>query len=616
MSPTRTAGVVWANIRRNKRSFALASVGLTVGVATFTFFLSLGAGIQEGVLNRIYPVNRIEVEPASVGVVGLRTTLLDADALGPAMVTQLESLPGVVSVYPKMRARLQARLWGGKALFGHALRTEAFVDGMRPTLVHEEAQSLEDVDEKHRRHKIRRPLPCAQDEECPLGQECGDEGACRPVEYWSRFTHTPTAPWCEGKGETERCPEGQQCLQGQCRAPCGGEATCEEGAGCAPLPGCTGAACPTVCLPGCRQDGDCPITHECTRLGTETGTCQRLACRLDVRGAQSSDRPGDSRGRVMSRCANGVSPSDPTCEPLRCPGTSYCAAHNVTTDQGACELPLPVMLSPFLIEVFNSSVASSLGFQQLDGVDALLGARFRVHLGGSYFSDSLPRKQQVVKTAEVVGFSSKALDFGLTLPLETVRDLNTRFKGKDAARSYNTFILETRKNEDVSGLIAELEARGFTLSRKSQDARKAADLLFILTVVFGLISTVIMGVAAISITHTFLMMVSERRHEIGLMRALGATRGDIRALVLGEAAAVGVFGAITGGVVSYGLSRLANTAAAGMLERVPFRPEDLFQYDWRILVGAVIFAVVFAILGALAPARRAARLDPARVLVG
>jgi len=273
------------------------------------------------------------------------------------------------------------------------------------------------------------------------------------------------------------------------------------------------------------------------------------------------------------------------------------------------------MLSPFLIEVFNSSVASSLGFQPLDGVDALLGARFRVHLGGSYFSDSLPRKQQVVKTAEVVGFSSKALDFGLTLPLEAVRDLNRGFKGRDAARNYNTFILETSTNEDVSGLINELEARGFSLSRKSQDARKAADLLFILTVVFGLISTVIMGVAAISITHTFLMMVSERRHEIGLMRALGATRADIRILVLAEAAAVGLFGALTGEVASYGLSRLANLAADGLLERVPFRPDDLFQYDWRILLGAVLFALVFAVLGALTPARRAARLDPARVLV-
>jgi hypothetical protein len=122
-----------------------------------------------------------------------------------------------------------------------------------------------------------------------------------------------------------------------------------------------------------------------------------------------------------------------------------------------CEDPLPVVLSPFLIEVFNSSVASSLGFQPLDGVDALLGTRFRIHLGGSYFSDSLPRAQQVIKSGEVVGFSGRALDFGLTLPLETVRGLNTRFRGEAQARSYDSFILEAENNADISGLIGELE---------------------------------------------------------------------------------------------------------------------------------------------------------------
>ena len=71
--------------------------------------------------------------------------------------------------------------------------------------------------------------------------------------------------------------------------------------------------------------------------------------------------------------------------------------------------------------------------------------------------------------------------------------------------------------------------------RLLEDARKAADLLFILTVVFSFISLVIMFVAAVNIMHTFLTLVTERRYEIGIMRAVGATRGDIRKLFLLEA---------------------------------------------------------------------------------
>lgn len=560
MRLARAIGVIGANIRRNKRSFVLSAVGLVVGVGAFTFFVALGSGIQAGVLNRIYPVNQIEVEPATVGVVGLRAQVLDSEDLGETMVEALRALPHVTAVYPKMRSRLQARLWGGKALFGYDLRTEAFFDGLEPGLLVDELARLERVEDKRARQALRRRILCKQDEECPLGQECGPGGQCARIEYWRRFVSR------------------------------------EEGGSCA-------------------TDGDCPRTDVCAAQPDGGRRCQPLACKLPRVKAQWSPRPQDARGRLVGRCANGVDPGSAACVPLPCPGDSYCAARDVKSTAGHCEDVVPVVLSPFLIEVFNSSVASSLGFQALDGVDALLGARFRIHLGGSYFSANLPEDRQAIKTAEVVGFSSKALDFGLTVPLDLVRAYNTRFKGPETARTYDSFILETEANEDVSALIGELEARGFALSRKSQDARKAADLLFILTLVFSFISLVIMGIAAVNITHTFLMIVSERRYEIGIMRALGATRRDVRHLILGEAVAVGLFGGVLGEAVSYGMSRLANLAASELFMGLPYKPDDFFVWEPSVLAGALVFALVFCLLGAWVPARRAAHLDPARVLV-
>ena len=215
----------------------------------------------------------------------------------------------------------------------------------------------------------------------------------------------------------------------------------------------------------------------------------------------------------------------------------------------------------------------------------------------------------------VIGFSSKALDFGLTVPIEHVRSLNRRFMGREAASTYDTFVLETAGNEDMSGLIAALEARGFELSRKSRDARKAADLLFILTLVFGFISLVIVGIAAVNITHTFLVIVSERRYEIGVLRALGATRGDIRRIVLGEAVLVGIVGGALGVGIAFLASSLANWAASQALTGVPFKLDDFFVYDPMILAAALAFSIIFCVLGAWVPARRASRVDPARVLV-
>lgn len=616
MTLRRALGIVFANVRRNKRAFLMSSFGLVVGVATFVFFVALGMGIQSGVINRIYPVNQIEVEPATVGVIGLRQGVVDAERLGPEMVRTLGGLPDVTAVYPKMRSKLQARLWGGKAMFGYDMRTEAFFDGLDPELLHAGLAEMERVEDKRARDALRPQEPCLRDEECPLGQECvappsGDgPGACRRVEYWRRFQYSGSEVPCESD---DSCAPGLSCVAGFCATGCGESAgedavaqVCSDGDVCV-----AGA-----CREGCERDGDCAGGHVCVAAAAgQPAHCERLACTISNPDLQWSDRPRDALGRVVGRCANGVDPGSPDCEPMGCPDGTYCAVTWVRAKEGFCEDPLPVLLNPFLIEVFNSSVASSLGLQPLDGTAAILGVRFRMHLGGSFFTASLPERQQAVRQAEIVGFSNKALDFGVTLPIEYVRRFNARFKGRDAARTYGTFILETRGNEDVSELIGELDTRGFALSSRSQDARKAADMLFILTLVFSFISIVIMGVAGVNISHTFMMIVMERRHEIGIMRAIGATRMDIRKMVLGEAALIGVFGAAIGEALAYGGSRLANLAADQFLGRVPFKPDDFFVFDWRVLVGAVFFALFFCLAGAVVPSNRAARLDPARVLV-
>jgi ABC-type antimicrobial peptide transport system permease subunit len=594
--------IVVANVRRDTRAFALSSFGLIVGVATFTFFVSLGLGIQDRVINRIYPVNQVEVEPATVGVVGLRQAVIDDSEMGQAMVEDLRRLPHVTAVYPKMRSRMQARLWGGKALFGHDMRTEAFFDGLDPALVVDELQRNERVEDKRARDALRTPEVCKRDDECPLGQRCAAEERCRRVEHWEHFRdHGMPVPCLDDTA----CMAGAHCAGGLCRTACSEGGACGEGAV------CVAESCEVLC----ERDGDCPSTHHCQGAAGDARVCAWIPCSVSSIAVQYSGSPQELRGRVLGRCANGVSPGSDACEPMACPGATYCAANQVDVLAGYCEEPIPVLLSPFLIEVFNSSVASSLGLQPLDGTEALLGVGFRMNLGGSFFTGDMPKDRQTIRTTRIVGFTNKALDFGATMPIDTVRALNARFKGRDSAATYGTFVLETEGNEDMSALIAAIEARGLTLSRKSKDARKAADMLFILTLVFSFISVVIMGVAAVNITHTFLMLLTERRYEIGILRAIGASRAEIQRLVLAEAGLVGIFGALVGELVMFGGTWVANMAAERWLAGVPFKPDDFFVTDWRVLVGAIFFALVFCVIGAALPARRASLMDPARVLV-
>jgi putative ABC transport system permease protein len=109
-------------------------------------------------------------------------------------------------------------------------------------------------------------------------------------------------------------------------------------------------------------------------------------------------------------------------------------------------------------------------------------------------------------------------------------------------------------------------------------------------------------IALIGIVNTLMLSVFERTHEIGLLRAVGMVRRQIRAMIRSESVILAVFGAVIGIVVGTGLGIALVSALRSQgvtTTSVPFP-------------SLVIFLILAALLGLLAaswPARRAAKLD-------
>ncbi len=109
-------------------------------------------------------------------------------------------------------------------------------------------------------------------------------------------------------------------------------------------------------------------------------------------------------------------------------------------------------------------------------------------------------------------------------------------------------------------------------------------------------------IALIGIVNTLMLSVFERTHEIGLLRAVGMRRRQIRAMIRSEAVILAVFGAIIGVVIGTGLgiALVASLHAQGITDTVV------------PISTLVIFLILSAVLGLVAaswPARRAAKLD-------
>jgi len=123
-------------------------------------------------------------------------------------------------------------------------------------------------------------------------------------------------------------------------------------------------------------------------------------------------------------------------------------------------------------------------------------------------------------------------------------------------------------------------------------------------------------VAALGIVNTMVTSVLERTGEIGLWKAVGATRGQIRSVFMLEAGMIGLFGGLLGLGTALLLMIPGEALAAGLLaERaaIPFEG-DFFHVPVWLAIGGPALATFVAVVASLYPAGRAAKVDPVTAL--
>lgn len=175
-------------------------------------------------------------------------------------------------------------------------------------------------------------------------------------------------------------------------------------------------------------------------------------------------------------------------------------------------------------------------------------------------------------------------------------------------------LLQVRAHDDLSRasaavlrLVAERHGEE-DVTVITQDAVVGAfdSILGALTRALGGIAAVSLAVAGVGIMNVMLVSVSERTREIGLLKALGAGRGQILAAFLAEAVLI----SSVGGLLGLGLGFLAVRALVAVYPAFPAWPPT-----WAVLAALALSVAVGVVFGVL-PARRATRLDPVAALAG
>lgn len=162
-------------------------------------------------------------------------------------------------------------------------------------------------------------------------------------------------------------------------------------------------------------------------------------------------------------------------------------------------------------------------------------------------------------------------------------------------------VSDTAAKSAVDALVQELAPIGTTKTRVEYIDGQAKQVDPLLNLIYGLLALSVV-IAAIGIVITLLLSVYERRRELGLLRAIGMTRSQVRSSIRWEALIVTLIGAVEG--VAIGL-------ALGFAVVAALKDEGLDQFSVPIIRMASIFviAIVLGVLAAIIPARRATKVN-------
>ena len=160
----------------------------------------------------------------------------------------------------------------------------------------------------------------------------------------------------------------------------------------------------------------------------------------------------------------------------------------------------------------------------------------------------------------------------------------------------------------LPGSTQAITGRQFTDERIDAISKSFLDLLRAMLVVFAGIALV---VASLSINNTFSITMAQRTRELGLLRAIGASRRQVRALMFIEAIVIGLVAAVAGVVVGLGVAGLLKGLFDAFGGALP--AGGLTVKPISLVIGLVV-GVVVTLAAAQVSARRAARVAPMAAL--
>jgi len=180
---------------------------------------------------------------------------------------------------------------------------------------------------------------------------------------------------------------------------------------------------------------------------------------------------------------------------------------------------------------------------------------------------------------------------------------------------YDSVTIRAADVSRANELSVQLRKEGFQVQSLELFVTVANRIVTVITIMFTMIGSIALLVATIGIANTMVMAIYERTREIGILKAMGASRGEVRQMFMMAAGFIGMIGGVLGLLIGWILG-LGLNQAIEIFSRLREQPihGKFFLVTPVLAAGVIAFATFIGLLAGLLPAQRAAKLDPLQAL--
>jgi putative ABC transport system permease protein len=295
-----------------------------------------------------------------------------------------------------------------------------------------------------------------------------------------------------------------------------------------------------------------------------------------------------------------------------------------TPKPGADETNVKDLAGPLVGKELTMRYAQRESAPSTDSTQVNGGASADAGLAGAAYS-VVSREQEltIVGVADLDPESMRGptrarvfMPLGLAESLHVMQPTDLREISRAASDqpAYSSISVKVENPGQIRAIEDTIKKMGFNTFSILDATRSLQQFFAVLDLFLGIFGSLALAVASIGIVNTLVMAILERRREIGIMKAIGASDGDVKMLFFAEAGAMGILGGIVGVALGWSIGQVINLATNIYLKRQSLPPEHFWAVPLWLVGAAILFAFLVSLAAGLYPAGRAARLDPVQAL--